>query len=462
MARSTGNSLNTKSPLEEEGFACRVLASLPLLDLLQMRGVCKLWRSLVGSRIVSEAWSSAHCSRDGAGGEEGSGAAPWFVMGVGCSSNEPGVDDQFAAFDTASHRWVPFEAFLSSTCSEAALLPLGGPSLTRVLHSLPTFRAAPFKAVGSDNGSGLVCFICRPAHTVSNDVPFSLVMLNPVTGAHTILPHPPANFYSGHLEVDRLDIHLQALPGYHYRVFLTPTSDFCCPGTMDIFDSRSGSWTAGRSWTAWSFDYYFDKDAKIGGAKELAHADLLRLSHWTSSIFAYSVDLDEWSRINVDSKKLQVRFSFSFFGLYPNAYKVFRHRGRVLLAAFQLQGRMSNCPEGFAVWELHLHANDVPANAYTDVAEWVEVARTPPKLWECLYGVDHDIPTCLKEYEARPCLQTEIIVSGGLICMTAYSENTSYAPLMYDLNRQVWYHLPPCKEECYDVTALFGFRPSLA
>ncbi|MCO5558114.1 hypothetical protein L7F22_011691 [Adiantum nelumboides] len=161
-----------------------------LLDLLQLRGVCKLWRSLVGSRIVSEAWSSAHCSRDGAGGEEGSGAAPWFVMGVGCSSNDPGVDDQFAAFDTASHRWVPFEAFLSSTCSEAALLPLGGPSLTRVLHSLPTFRAASFKAVGSDNGSGLVCFICRPAHTVSNDVPFSLVMLNPITGAHTILPHP--------------------------------------------------------------------------------------------------------------------------------------------------------------------------------------------------------------------------------------------------------------------------------
>ncbi|KAI5076881.1 hypothetical protein GOP47_0008946 [Adiantum capillus-veneris] len=301
----------------------------------------------------------------------------------------------------------------------------------------------------------------RPAHAVSNRIPFSLVMLNPVTGAHTILPHPPANFHSGHLE-DYLDIHLQALLGHHYRLFLTPTPDFRCPGNMDIFDSHTGSWTAGRSWMAWSSDYYFDKDAKIGGAMELAHADLLRLSHWTSSIFAYSVELDEWSRINVDSGNLQVRFKYFLFRRYPNAYKVFRHRGRILLAVFQLEGLFSNCPEGFVVWELHLHANDAPPNAYTNVADWVEVARTPPKLWERLYGVDHDKPTCLKECEARPCLQAEIIVSGGLICMTANSKSIFYAPLMYDLDRQVWYRLPPCKEKCYDITALLGFRPSLA
>ncbi|KAI5071539.1 hypothetical protein GOP47_0013790, partial [Adiantum capillus-veneris] len=157
-----------------------------------------------------------------------------------------------------------------------------------------------------------------------------------------------------------------ALPDYHhYRIFLCRGYAYDVPGHLEIYDSRTASWRAGRSHT----------DARIGGARELEHADFLHFSYTHGTVFVYNVELDEWSQF---CGFFPCRAGLKSWS--PTGTTLFKHRGRVMVASVQCPKR-GMPPTGFAVWELHSRATDPPhTTSHDEVVEWVEVARTPPHL----------------------------------------------------------------------------------
>lgn len=82
---------------------------------------------------------------------------------------------------------------------------------------------------------------------------------------------------------------MQPLPDNAYRVFLQPWR-YCFPGRLEIYDSRSGRWKAGKSCG-------LPHEAKIASAADIDQADMLQFLNGSLTLFAYSVESDEWSRV---------------------------------------------------------------------------------------------------------------------------------------------------------------------
>ncbi|MCO5566740.1 hypothetical protein L7F22_020420 [Adiantum nelumboides] len=169
--------------------------------------------------------------------------------------------------------------------------------------------------------------------------------------------------------------------------------------------------------------------------KLLERADVLKfrpgpVAVEEGSLYAYNVELNEWSRVSVH---VPVINSLSW-----QYYILIRHIGRILVASVLLQDREAEYIglEGFVVFELHSHAKPESPNhniaAVHQIkrfgADWVEIARTPWSLWEGNPIVDQE-----SKYIAPP--------------------------LVYDLERDSWYHLPPLRES-YDVPAIVVMQPS--
>ncbi|MCO5579993.1 hypothetical protein L7F22_033861 [Adiantum nelumboides] len=143
--------------------------------------------------------------------------------------------------------------------------------------------------------------------------------------------------------------------------------------------------------------------------------------------------------------------------LNQNGSTLFRHRGQVFVAAVQFPSKSSRIGAGFAVWQLRPRANAPPHDkSDEEVADWVEVARTPPHL-------SKQFDAALESPHAN--YKPKIIFSGGLICLTAclYGSHAwpkHMLPLVYDLDQKAWSCIPPYKGHC-DLTAVFGVSPSL-
>ncbi|KAI5065613.1 hypothetical protein GOP47_0020308 [Adiantum capillus-veneris] len=151
---------NTKNALHlDEGLLCRVLASLPLFKLLELRSVCKLWNSVFKSRYFSKLGSVRHENCSGFCG-------PWLVMMVRKPVGAPPFSRELIVFNSALGTWISLEALLPMTsCSEAALEPvLGGPSCSLVAnHAIVNANvkipsSLHFWAAGCQGG--LACFLC--------------------------------------------------------------------------------------------------------------------------------------------------------------------------------------------------------------------------------------------------------------------------------------------------------------
>ncbi|MCO5602868.1 hypothetical protein L7F22_057007 [Adiantum nelumboides] len=434
-----------RNPLEMEGLLQSVLLSLPFRKILVVRSVCKLWNSILGSSTFWKAWSARH--------ESCSCCPPWLVM----VRKPPGVsvfERELIAFDPSLSTWMSLETLLPSRCPEVALEALGGPSCPLVvnyayLDGVPSFVG--FTAAGCQGG--LACFVCAPRlpsyfvmdpDTIDDTAypkeafewdAYYFLVINPLTGSHTILPQHPRCFPCYFM------ISMQTLPHHHYRIFMT-THHTLYPGDLEIFDSCTESWREGRS--CWE-----DSDAKIGGTKELERADFLFFTMCSGKIFCYNIELDEWSQMKAS---LPYKWPKIWLG-HESGITYIRHKGRLLVAQalFNTQATLT----GFGVWELRPNTN--PLHDHIEVSDWVQVAQTPRRFWDGFNGAEQN--------EDCP-IQVKIVSSGSLICMTAVQyfnpsfEGHHFVPVLYDLDRNSWQQLPPYKGH-YDFSAVFGMQPSL-
>ncbi|MCO5562023.1 hypothetical protein L7F22_015649 [Adiantum nelumboides] len=147
---------------------------------------------------------------------------------------------------------------------------------------------------------------------------------------------------------------------FHFRL---ATRCFCkpqfvdTPGDLEIYNSRSGSWMAGRScWPG-------STDAKVCCVQELEKADLLQFSYGSLTVFGYNGEQDEWSQVCAMGSNRSTLW-------LPNGVTLLRHGGRILLASVQFINHFRPTGlAGFVVWELHPLANPPRHVALGDGAE---------------------------------------------------------------------------------------------
>ncbi|MCO5607617.1 hypothetical protein L7F22_061814 [Adiantum nelumboides] len=118
------------NPLElEEGLLLTVLAFLPLLNVVKLRSVCKLWNSVLSSGSFRKAWSARHDQS----------CTSWLAM---ARKSPAGALLQLAseliAFDVDSGSWISLAALLSRrSWSKEVVEALRGPPFRRNALGLP-------------------------------------------------------------------------------------------------------------------------------------------------------------------------------------------------------------------------------------------------------------------------------------------------------------------------------------
>ncbi|XP_077213400.1 F-box/kelch-repeat protein At5g15710-like [Tasmannia lanceolata] len=164
----------------------KILAFLPIPSIFLCRSVCKHWNSLLKSDSFLELWRTI------------SPQNLWFLIYH--------TRHTIAAFSPSSHQWnnLPLFDRCSLDSSQVLLLASSG---------------------------GLLCFRNR-----NSDYP-TLIICNPVTSSHRILPEMPQIRY-----IDIVGM-VADKPSGSYRILVTGTSEPACSESItEVYDSRTGEW----------------------------------------------------------------------------------------------------------------------------------------------------------------------------------------------------------------------------
>ncbi|MCO5562030.1 hypothetical protein L7F22_015656 [Adiantum nelumboides] len=242
------------------------------------------------------------------------------------------------------------DPLLATTCNDQVPLmaALGGPS--RLLPSrCLSFHFSP--QITKDHGASAKKESPDPWDSFDVEVYYVIAGAQPSHGLpfhFTPTPQaPPPPFES-------------SACGFPFRL---TTRCFCkpqfvdTPGDLEIYNSRSGSWMAGRScWPG-------STDAKVCCVQELEKADLLQFSYGSLTVFGYNGEQDEWSQVCAIGSNRSTLW-------LPNGVTLLRHGGRILLASVQFINHFRPTGlAGFVVWELHPLANPPRHVALGDCAE---------------------------------------------------------------------------------------------
>ncbi|KAI5065490.1 hypothetical protein GOP47_0020185 [Adiantum capillus-veneris] len=364
-----------------------VFSRLPLRQLFQLRCVCKNWNLMLRGPALAELDVLKTEDQE----------EYWFVMSQPLPCDERVWN--FRAF--SSQDWAFFGLPLPG-CSQGALSKLlGGIGCSLLPQLEDTFYVGRCRPRLVSAG-GLMCAFVHKPEALDE---YSVTVFNCLTGWVKVLPRlqdplhlsrKPGLTTLGcnmHMAVDNQD------PARYYILLTHEKYVRDTPGKFyfEVFDSRRGCWRVGQ-----------DPKAAIAGSKVLNADFFFRTSG--KSLLGYNVSDDVWNKVSVAPISGKS-------GGFPTFLK---YKGR-LLQGLWLVGSGNICA-GFAVWELRPTASEV--------ASWVEVARTPVHLWE---GISHD------DWDLN------IRAEGSLFYMVFEDQKLQgrfRPPLVYDIAQDRWYSLP--------------------
>ncbi|KAF6162054.1 hypothetical protein GIB67_012438 [Kingdonia uniflora] len=162
----------------------RILSQLPISSVFQSRRVCKSWNKLLTSSSFLHLWNKFSLRES------------WFLVYHTCRI--------VAAFNPNSHKWNNLPLYDRCCLDSTQILLLA-------------------------SSGGLLCFRNR-----NSDYP-TLIVCNPVTGAHKVLPDMP--------QVRYIDIVGMVAFDCSYKILVTGTVEpASCESITEVYDSRTDNW----------------------------------------------------------------------------------------------------------------------------------------------------------------------------------------------------------------------------
>lgn len=387
----------------------RILSTLPVSKLLQLRLLCKSWNSLLQSSAFLEACS---CSVETPSDEES-----WLVM---TTQLLPRLVKDFFAYSPSLRRWfqLPLNTLSSSLGQDFDAPP-------------PDYDIFGLSSLLISGAGGLICFVMirslrdrvKPnwvhdrmyyiKYMFEHD--YNVFVLNILTGAVKQLP-PPLGYHDTFRSISTMSISMVANSASNsYHVVLSDVDRRY--HELEVYDSKTNSWKVGQAISTATFTGH------------VHNGDLFSYDIRNGILSAYIAEADHWSKVEAARPWADPQ----------NQPVVMKCKERVLLVSCLHGWPML---QGFGVWELLLSS--------TRMGSWVKVDTTPPKFWG---GFCEHIGRC--HYEPI------FIGDKSLICMTAGHNNwRKYPPLplVYDLILDSWYELPSFKGNV-DLLGLFSFQP---
>lgn len=413
-----------------------ILALLPLHKVFELRMVCRSWNSLLRSRSIVD-----NCLEKAGG---------WFVMTRKWRGATPLCAKYFFAYVPSQQRFFALPGF---ECHQniVSCLGLGAVCMgeSKGVVGIPSALG-----YGISAADGLLCSVAnpllqphdkyRPPHTYNGKVAYqqylaahvfnlacySVVVFNPFTGAFWQLPEPSkldrCLRKSNRVRISMFNQHNNG--DNHYFVVLYDQHQQY--DHMEFYDSKSGSWKIGQA-----------RSTAQSCSNSLPRGNLFYYEDDAGWFFAYDVQADTWSRIQVLSHPPMP--DGRGFHCFPCNGKVIQSGECILLAAPLFRKKQFR---GFGVWKLEL------SNITQEKACWKLLSRSPAEVWKP--NRQHVAPT-----DSRLGCDYSFVTSGKLLCMT-WEAHEPFVPIVYDLVLDYWFNLPSYLGS-YDYVCLLYFQPSL-
>ncbi|KAF9599795.1 hypothetical protein IFM89_001741 [Coptis chinensis] len=337
---SSSKRSNQFNELPEE-LTERIFARLPISAVFNLRSVCKSWEKQLTSKSYLRLWNEIG-NRD-----------LWFLVYH--------TNRMIAAYSSKSEKWnnIPLYDRCSLDSSQVLLLASSG---------------------------GLLCFRNR-----NSDYP-TLIVCNPVTSTHRVLPDLP--------QVRYIDIVGMVASGDYYKILITGTTEPTSNDSItEVYDSRTGVWEQHSCSEEEFLFFWYEVHAIWHDGFFYCLATPLNTSQGYRLI-AYDMEKRVWIDLNVKMPFGDIRCP-----------SLLICKGKLYLAGKIVEDYLI---KSICIWELDM-----------DKLKWVKVVEMPDEVLKKIHS-PHSVLIQCQGY-------------GDLMC---FSTHRGWQSIIYNFTERTWHWLP--------------------